>query len=48
MKILLVAMGILVGSFVVFAFTIKKSTFDKIDAWVKNTRERIDRGEFDD
>jgi hypothetical protein len=48
MKILLAAMGILVGSFVVFAFTIKKSTFDKIDAWVEDTRERFKRGEFDD
>lgn len=48
MKILMVAMGILAGSFVVFALTIKKSTFDKIDAWVKDTRERIERGEFDD
>lgn len=48
MKVLLVAMVILLGSVVVFACTIKKSTFDKIDAWVKNTRERIERGEFDD
>jgi uncharacterized membrane protein len=48
MKILLIAAVVLVGIIVVSAGIRRKETFDTLDAVVEDTRERFERGEFDD
>lgn len=48
MKILLIAAVVFVVTIVVSAGTRRKETFGTLDAVVKDTRERFERGEFDD
>ena len=48
MKILMIAAVVLVGIIVVSASTRRKETFNTLDAVVEDTRERFERGEFDD